>query len=93
MRRTQPITKKVKFLKQPISTCYDGHMVNTITYFFRDSVEVLVQAVQQEDQQLLAVLLLERGKVGLVLPQCPPKNCYVNLVTISISLYPHFLSL
>ena len=47
---------------------------NSKTYFFRNSVEVLVQAVQQEDQQLLTVLLLERGKVRLVLPQRPSKQ-------------------
>ena len=37
-----------------------------------DPVKVLVQAVEEEYEQLLAVLLLERGKIRLVLTQRPP---------------------
>ncbi len=36
-----------------------------------DPVEILMQAVQKEDEQLLAVLLLERGKARLILPYRP----------------------
>ena len=28
VRRTQPITKRPKFLQQPMSNCYNGYMVN-----------------------------------------------------------------
>ena len=40
-----------------------------------DPVEVLVEAVEEEDEQLLRVLLLERGKIRLVLAQCVSKGC------------------
>ena len=28
VRRTQPSTKRLKFLQQPMSNCYNGYMVN-----------------------------------------------------------------
>ena len=35
MRRTQPSTKRPKFLQQPMSTCYNGYMVNNINNYRR----------------------------------------------------------
>ena len=39
VRKTQPITKRPKFLQQPMSNCYNGYMVNNINnkYTFNPS--------------------------------------------------------